>query len=294
MCKSDGRLQVAKSIFAPLRRAVRFRAMNLDIVDLRQFYHSRLGLAAEQAISMALSTVWVSIAGERLLGLGYALPYLDRFRADTERTLAFMTAGQGAVNWPNGHGNLSALVFDEELPLPDAAIDRILMVHALEFAEDPRETLKEMWRVLAPNGRLVIVVPNRRGLWARIDNTPFGSGRPYSRGQLVRLLRDTNFTPGASAEALLFPPSGRRSMLRMRGVVERIGHKVWPLFAGVIVIEAQKRLYQGLPVSARQSRRVFVPVLAPQGAGVGGAAAVRKVKARTPGSPAAAVPDRRR
>jgi len=140
--------------------------MHVDIVDLRQFYHSMLGRMAEQSIAMALSALWARLPQERLVGLGYAVPFLDRFRADTERTFAFMPAGQGAVNWPVGEPSATALVFDEELPLPDASIDRVLMVHSLEFAENPRETLKEVWRVLAPGGRLVIVVPNRRGVWA--------------------------------------------------------------------------------------------------------------------------------
>jgi SAM-dependent methyltransferase len=173
--------------------------------------------------------------------------YLDRLRADTERTFAFMPAGQGAVNWPVGELSSTALVFDEELPLPDSSVDRVLMVHSLEFAENPRESLKEIWRVLAPGGRLVIVVPNRQGVWARMEHTPFGSGRPYSRGQLTTLLRES------------------RSVLKLRHVFESMGRRFWPLFSGVIVLEAQKRLYQGLPVAARASRRVFVPVLAPQG-----------------------------
>jgi SAM-dependent methyltransferase len=139
------------------------------------------------------------------------------------------------------------------------------MVHSLEFAESPRETLKELWRILAPGGRLVIVVPNRTGVWARMEHTPFGSGRPYSRGQLTALLRETNFTPGASAEALFFPPSKLRTVLKLRRAFERIGRTLWPAFSGVIIVEAQKRLYQGLPVAVRASRRVFVPVLAPRG-----------------------------
>ncbi|MHA7971472.1 class I SAM-dependent methyltransferase [Rhizobium sp. CAU 1783] len=239
--------------------------MHVDIVDLRQFYHSMLGRMAEESIAMALSSLWVRLPQERLVGLGYAIPFLDRFRADTERTFAFMPAGQGAVNWPVGEPSATALVFDEELPLPDSSVDRVLMVHSLEFAENPRESLKEIWRVLAPGGRLVVVVPNRRGVWARMEHTPFGSGRPYSRGQLTALFRETNFTPGASAEALFFPPSKIRAVLRLRRSFERLGRFVWPAFSGVIVIEAQKRLYQGLPVAARASRRVFAPVLAPQG-----------------------------
>ena len=239
--------------------------MHVDIVDLRQFYYTMLGRVAEQSIALALSSLWARLPQERLVGLGYCTPFLDRFRAATERTLAFMPAGQGAVNWPVGEPSATALVFEEELPLPDSSVDRVLMVHSLEFAENPRETLKEIWRVLAPGGRLVIVVPNRRGVWARMEHTPFGSGRPYSRGQLTALLRETNFTPGASAEARCVAPAQLPAVLRRRSGFEKLGGLLWPAFSGVIVVEAQKRLYQGLPVAARASRRVFAPVLAPHG-----------------------------
>ena len=138
--------------------------MNSDIVDLRSFYASLIGRLAERAIAMALSSVWANLPNERLVGLGYALPWLDRFGHDAERVLAFMPGTQGAVNWPAGGPSATALVFDEELPLHDSAIDRMLLVHLLEHAESPRETLKEVWRVLAPGGRVVIVVPNRRGV----------------------------------------------------------------------------------------------------------------------------------
>ncbi|KXF79332.1 SAM-dependent methyltransferase [Paramesorhizobium deserti] len=239
--------------------------MHLDIIEFRSFYASNLGHLAERSIVMALSPLWAKLPEERLVGIGYTLPYLDRFRADTERTFAFMPAGQGAINWPSMEACATALVFDEELPLPDASVDRILLVHALEHSENPSETLKEMWRVLAPNGRLVIVVPNRRGVWARFEHTPFGSGRPYSRGQLVRVLREANFTAGTVVEALHFPPAAHRWMQGPSALVERAGRRLWPIFGGVLIVEAYKRLYQGLPVAQRSSRRVFVPVLAPQG-----------------------------
>ena len=117
-----------------------------DIVDLRTFYASTLGRLAERSIARALTAVWQPLANERLVGLGYPLPWLDRFAPDTERTFAFMPAGQGAVNWPPEGPGAAALVFDEELPLPDSSIDRLLMVHLLEHSESPRETLTEAWR----------------------------------------------------------------------------------------------------------------------------------------------------
>jgi len=240
--------------------------MNSDIIDLRSFYSSLLGRLADRAIAMALSAIWAKLPNERLVGLGYTLPWLDRFGTDCERVFAFMPATQGAVVWPTGGPSATALVFDEELPLVDSSIDRMLLVHSLEHAESPRETLKEVWRVLSPNGRIVIVVPNRRGVWARFEHTPFGTGRPFSRSQLNELLRDANFTPSTWSEALLFPPSKKRFMMRFHNILERTGRRFWPIFSGVIIVEAQKRVYQGVPVAKRASRRVFVPVLSPQGA----------------------------
>ena len=200
--------------------------MNSDIVDLRAFYASLLGRLAERSITMALASVWASLPRERLVGLGYALPWLDRFGADAERVFAFMPGTQGAVKWPVAGPSATALVFDEELPLVDSSIDRMLLVHSLEHAESPRETLKEIWRVLSPAGRVVIVVPNRRGMWARFEHTPFGTGRPFSRGQLNELLREANFTPSAWSEALFFPPTKRRWMMRFHNLLERTGRRL--------------------------------------------------------------------
>jgi len=240
--------------------------MQMNIVDLRQFYATPLGQLAHRSIQQALKAVWKPMTNERLVGLGYTTPWLDAFRTDTERTIALMPARQGAVNWPYGGPGAAALVFDEELPLPDACIDRMLMVHALEHSEDASEVLHDVWRVLAPGGKVVLVIPNRRGVWARMEHTPFGAGKPYSGGQLSRLLRENTFTPTAWSDALHFPPTQHRFLQGFANTFERFGRRFTPVFAGAIVVEATKQVYQGLPVRQRQSRRVFVPVLSPQGA----------------------------
>ena len=128
---------------------------------------------------------WAGRHGLRVLGIGYSTPYLGLFRKESERCLAFMPAAQGVLKWPTARPTLSTLVDECALPLPDAAVDRILLVHALEMSDDPDGLLREFWRVLAPAGRLMAVVPNRRGVWARTDTTPFGHGRPYSRSQIA-------------------------------------------------------------------------------------------------------------
>ena len=186
----------------------------MDVVDLRNFYAHPLGTVARRLIGRGIRRLWVGTAGLRILGLGYATPYLGLFREEAERCLGFMPAAQGVVKWPSTRPTLAALVEECDLPLPDAAVDRILLVHALETSRDAAALLRESWRVLAAGGRILAVVPNRRGLWARRDTTPFGHGRPYSRSQVTHLLRETWFTPTAWGDALYVPPIDRRWFLR--------------------------------------------------------------------------------
>lgn len=241
--------------------------MYLDVVDLRAFYAERLGLIARRLIGEKLRKHWPALQGDRLVGLGYATPYLVDLAGGAERAIALMPAVQGVVNWPPEGPNAAALVSDDALPLPDAMIDRVLVIHSLEMSENPREQLREIWRILAPGGRVILVVPNRRGIWAHAERTPFGYGRPFSRGQLTALLRDALFSPLAWSEALAVPPIMRRGWLGSGATWERIGVTLWPAFAGVIIVEATKQLYQGIPVRARaRLKPAFRPALVPPGA----------------------------
>jgi SAM-dependent methyltransferase len=149
------------------------------------------------------------------------------------------------------------------MPLPDASIDRMLVVHALETVESPTELLHEIWRILTPGGRIIVVVPNRRGLWARMDTTPFGHGQPFSRTQLKGLMRQTMFSPEGWAETLYVPPLRSRFFLRSAVAWERLGVGLALPFAGLHIVEATKQLYR--PVAVRQIRRVArtAPVLVP-------------------------------
>jgi len=235
--------------------------MSNDVVDLRDFYAQRLGTVARHLIGRGIRRRWADTRELRLLGIGYATPYLGLFREEAERCLAFMPATQGVVKWPSARPTLSALVDEFELPLPDAAVDRVLLVHALEMSHDPTALLREVWRVLAAGGQLLAVVPNRRGLWARMDTTPFGHGRPYSRSQITQLLRDAWFTPISWGEALYVPPIHRGWFLRSSVAWERAGATISAPFAGVHIVEANKQVYRAIP--ARREKRALMPALKP-------------------------------
>src|SRR6266852_6063492 len=142
--------------------------MSIDVVNLRNFYAQRLGVVARRFIGRGIRARFADTRGLSVLGVGYPSPYLGLFREEAERCLAFMPAAQGVVKWPTDRPGLASLVDEDELPLPEAAVDRVLLVHAIETSQNVGALLREVWRVLAAGGRLLVVVPNRRGVWARI------------------------------------------------------------------------------------------------------------------------------
>lgn len=244
--------------------------MTIDVVDLREFYSRRLGIVARQMINRGIRERWPTAEGQRVLGIGYPTPYLGLFREDAERCIAFMPAAQGVLKWPTGRPALAALIDEFSLPLPEAAVDRILLVHALEMSDDPAALLREVWRVLAPSGRVMAVIPNRRGVWTRSDNTPFGHGRPYSRSQITDLLRQTWFTPTGWGEALFMPPYAGRWVLKSAQMWERAGAALSLPFAGVHIVEATKQVYRAIPAKRERARLIpsLKPVLVPSSTSV--------------------------
>lgn len=242
-----------------------------DVVDLRDFYDTSLGQVARRMIRQRVRVMWPNVAGLSVLGLGYATPYLKVFQ-EADRMLAMMPASQGVLHWPRDEPGLVALADEAELPLADVSVDRVLLVHAVECTEQLRPMLREVWRVLAGSGRLLVVVPNRRGIWARSDRTPFGQGHPFSQPQLSRLLRDSLFTPVQSANALFVPPMRSRMMLASARAWEQIGGRWFQRFSGAIVVEAEKQIYAATPLrrpALKQPLRPLLPVV------VGGRARVR-------------------
>ena len=235
--------------------------MTIDVIDLRDFYSQRLGIVARRLINRGIHARWPDAQGQRVLGIGYPTPYLGLFREDLERCIAFMPAAQGVLKWPTARPTLAALVDEFSLPLPDASVDRILLAHALEISDDPEGLLREVWRVLAPSGRMMAIIPNRRGVWTRTDNTPFGHGRPYSRSQITQLLRQAWFTPTGWGEALFMPPVAGGWFLRSAMAWERVGAALSLPFAGVHIVEATKQVYRAIP--AHRERTRLIPALEP-------------------------------
>ena len=294
--------------------------MRTDILDLIAFYESGLGRTARDFIGARIAEAWADHARLRIAGFGFVNPYLGDLAA-ADRTIALAPAGQGVARWPSRVaddaddavpdefrpdganpggadpdsaepttpprpvvGNRAALVAEHHWPLPDASIDRLLIVHGLEETAKPQRLMREAWRVLADDGRLIIVAAHRRGVWSLTDATPFSAGRPYFKGQVERLLQESMFRPEHWAAALHFPPVNARFMLRAARAWERAGARLWPFLSGVVMVEATKDMAS--PIARVAPARVVRagPALARPGIAAGrsgrrsedGAAALRR------------------
>ncbi len=232
--------------------------MRQDAVSLARFYASPLGAAAQRILAGKLTDLWGDARGLSLLGLGYALPVLEAFTDGASRVVAAVPFDHGPVAWAGcGRGNATVAVGDPRLPFPDGQFDRVIVLHGLEETGDPRAYLREIWRITAPEGRIVLAAANRAGLWSRATHTPFGQGRPWTRGQLTNLLSIGLFQVTASSSALYMPPLPTAIVTSAAEGWEAMGRLLTPGFGGVVLVEAVKRLYAppgggaGAPVTDR-------------------------------------------
>lgn len=228
--------------------------MAIDARDAAGFYATALGRHVALLLRQKLARLWPRMEGLSVLGIGHAGPCLHPWR-EAARCIALSPNHMGAAPWPAGLANLSCMAEAEALPFADLSFDRILLIHGLEQAENARRTLREAWRVLKDDGRMIVVAPNRRGLWAYAESTPFGHGQPYSEGQLARLLTGLFFQVEAQTTALYTPPLLPAPLRRVAGLLEKAGPVLAPQFAGLTLAEVSKNLHGVLPAGRMATAR---------------------------------------
>ncbi|MBV9756052.1 MAG: methyltransferase domain-containing protein [Alphaproteobacteria bacterium] len=235
--------------------------MATDIYAAADFYATARGMVAGRLVGERLERLWPALGAGgcgnlAVLGLGYAAPYLDLWREAAARCVAAIPGAAGAARWPADAANRCCTVPEDALPFPDLCFDRVLLVHGVEAAENARRLLREVWRVLRDDGRLLVVAPNRAGVWALVESTPFGQGQPYSPGQIGRLLAASLFRVERRDTALYLPPVNMRLLLRGARFWESCGRALVPRLAGVTITEAVKDLYAAVPVRAVPRRKL--------------------------------------
>lgn len=234
-----------------------------DVIDLQLFYKSSLGRVAESVIARSIHKRWHNLREETILGIGFTQPYLSPFRIPENKVFALMPATQGALHWPvDGEQNLTFLADESEIPLPNESVTHVLLVHALENTEQRRYMMREIWRILAPGGKIMCLVPNRNGAWARSPVSPFANGSPYSIAQVRSLLKEHSFSPYYSEHLLFTPPTYADWIQRCSPAIEVMCKRFATPLGGLILIEAEKQIYA--PSSKPKAQRKREYTIAPQ------------------------------
>ncbi|NRB02775.1 MAG: hypothetical protein HRU30_05855 [Rhodobacteraceae bacterium] len=234
--------------------------MHLDVQDLRNFYYrSALGRAAQASMRRRLLEIWPEAKGQTVVGYGFAAPLLRPYLADARRVMALMPGPQGVMPWPANMPNVSVLTEETLWPIETGHVDKLIVLHGLETSERAYDLLEEVWRVLGPGGKAIFIVPNRAGMWARRDRTPFGYGRPYTASQLETQLRSHQFLPERHVGALYQVPSTRRVWMKSARVFENVGRRMPGVIAGgAFMVEASKRVWPPKGTAVKERRPISV------------------------------------
>ena len=231
--------------------------MRQSAEQIAAFYETRLGRAAAGLLIERTAALWTVLAGETVLGLGEVRHLAGPLTADAASLALVDLHASSPLPW-GGHrnrGNVVLAAHETRLPFADQAFSRVILLHALEEAEDPRRLIREVWRVTAEEGRILVIAASRGGLWSRAEATPFGHGRPWTRTQLWQLLEAGMFQPTAWAHALHMPPLDWGVIAGAASAWERTGQAFWLRLGGVVMVEAVKRLVITPNAPARQGAR---------------------------------------
>jgi len=142
----------------------------------------------------------------------------------------------------------------DRLPIATDSVDVVLLLHTLDFYRDPHQTLREVDRVLIPEGRLIVVGFNPWSLWGLRRMLQRRSRRPPWNGRFLptRRIHDWLSLLGFKVEStrpLMFrPPLRQRVLMESLDLLERSGRRWWPALSGIYVIEAVKRVSTLTPI----------------------------------------------
>ena len=147
--------------------------------------------------------------------------------------------------------NVGQLVLDaEDLPFPAESLDLVVLSHVLEFSADPHQVIREVERVLIPEGHILVTGFNPYSLWGLRQRTLRGLCKPYlpEEGEFLTLfrLRDwmklLSFDIQHSKAGCYIPALSQQKWIERWGWMDIIGSRWWPFAGGVYAVEAVKRV----------------------------------------------------
>lgn len=235
--------------------------MQPEIIDLDTWWDTPPGQRLRAWEQAHFDEAVVDLFGFNALQLG--VPELDALRANRmpHRWLSITQAENDLRPEPARHRGCVLVTDPAALPFPDDSLDLLVLPHTLELSADPHTALREVGRVLRPEGRVVLSGFNPASLWgvrqhrahlcARFGFRWAGASNLYlpRAGDFIGhwRLRDWLRLLGFDVEATRFgvyqPAVRTERWLQRFNWLEPMGRRWWPVFGAVYFLVAVKRVH---------------------------------------------------
>jgi SAM-dependent methyltransferase len=221
------------------------------LTTLGHWYRTPLGRYVAHAEAVCLERLLADSFGHYLVQLGAQEQFADAIA--TCRIRQRVVLGEGVDAGVADGAGIRAL--PQALPIESASVDAVVLPHTLDFIAEAPDVLREVERVLIPEGRLILFCFNPLSTWGLTRWWPRRGGRrrvpwcgaqltPFRIGDWLRLLGFTQET----REMLVFrPPLGRAQSPRLDWL-ETTGAQWWPVLGGVFAVRAVKRVPARTPL----------------------------------------------
>jgi len=235
---------------------------------LASWFDTPLGRSVQAFESHRLREILPSLYGTVALQLGRVgqLDMLDASAAPT-RVLLDLISGPNGVSVVHGR--------PEEIPLDTNSADVVILPHTLDFSDDPHQVLREVNRVLRPEGHVVVLGFNPVSLWG-LRRLVARRPRPMPWcGKFFRLARIKDWLSLLEFEVthgqMLYyrPPLKRESAMDRLHFLDKMGDRWWPMMAAVYLVVAKKRVIGVTPMPLEWKKKKIVGPVATEPAARG-------------------------
>jgi SAM-dependent methyltransferase len=231
---------------------------------IENWFKSRLGQALMQEEQVCLQEKMASVFGYYVVQVGSPRAEFEVLKRSPARNRILLHSEIGP-----GVDIKADLRY---LPLTSDSIDGVILPHTLDFSPDPHQMMREVERVLIPEGKVVLSGFNPWSQWGvgRLFHRRSGSMPWCCHFFSVKRVQDWFSLLGFDLEEVVYlhyrPPLHNQMVMQKLAFMETMGRKIWPMLGGVYVMQAVKRTATMTPMRMnrwRMKKRVLPAAVEP-------------------------------
>ena len=226
--------------------------------DLCHWYESSLGQQLVQSEKAQLDSILPTLFGYHLVQVGqYCNAALLQASKVSHCSVMHATSETGIASMSNSHLSGQA----HALPFASDSVDVVILNHVLEFSLQPHQVLREVERVLVPEGHVVMMMFNPWSLWAiqrlvlRWRKTAPWCGQFIGATRSKDWLALLGFDVRQSQGYFFRPALQQTALMERLDWFESLGQRLWPIFGGGYMLVAKKKVETLTPIRPKWSRR---------------------------------------